>query len=114
MVGFTGYLVAKYATGEATMKNTAVALLFCLISSIAHAQEIIDLVKPMKCSNAEHVVRHFSDVYNEKPLWVGKTTNGTHVTLMVNKEKGTWTMVEYDAAIACVLGAGETSSRPEI
>jgi hypothetical protein len=45
---------------------------------------------------------------------VGKTTNGTHVTLMVNKEKGTWTMVEYDAAIACVLGAGETSSRPEI
>jgi hypothetical protein len=96
------------------MKKLSVALLFCLISSIAHAQEIIELTKPMKCSNAEHVVRHFSDVYNEKPLWVGKTTNGTHVTLMVNKDKGTWTMVEYDSAIACVLGAGETSSKPEI
>ena len=96
------------------MKKLSVALLFCLISSIAHAQEIIELTKPMKCSNAEHVVRHFSEVYNEKPLWVGKTTNGTHVTLMVNKDKGTWTMVEYDSAIACVLGAGETSSKPEI
>jgi hypothetical protein len=68
----------------------------------------------MKCSNAEHVVRHFSEAYNEKPLWVGKTTTGTHITLMVNKDKGTWTMVEYDSAIACVLGAGETSSKPEI
>jgi hypothetical protein len=29
------------------------AFLFCLTSSIANAQEIIDLTKPMKCSDAQ-------------------------------------------------------------
>lgn len=96
------------------MKNTAVALLFCLISSIAHAQQIIDMQKPLKCSSAETVLNYFRDNFQELPLWVGKTTTGTYVTLLVNREKRSWTMVEYDAAIACVLAAGETSSKPEI
>ena len=96
------------------MKNTAVALLFCLTSLVAHAQQIIDLQKPMKCSDAQSVFNHFTDTYGEKPLWVGKTTMDTHVTLLVNKEKRSWTLIEYDANIACVLGAGETSSKPEI
>jgi hypothetical protein len=96
------------------MKNTTVALLFCLTSLIAHAQQIIDLQKPLKCSDASSVINYFRDNFQELPLWVGKTTTGTHITLLVNREKRSWTMVEYDAAIACVLGAGETSSKPEI
>ena len=55
-----------------------------------------------------------SDNFEERPLWVGQTVTGTHITLLVNKEKRTWTMIEYDAALACVLGAGEISSKPEI
>jgi hypothetical protein len=96
------------------MKNATVALLFCLISSIAHAQEIVDMQKQIKCSDAQAVMSHFVEIYGEKPLWVGKTDTGTHVTLLVNREKRTWTMIEYDASMACVLGAGETSSKPEI
>ena len=96
------------------MKHTSVALLFCLTSLIAHAQQIIDLQKPLKCSDAQSVISYFADNFDEKPLWVGKTTTGTHITLLVNKEKRSWTMIEYDAAMACVLGAGETSSKPEI
>jgi hypothetical protein len=95
-------------------KLLRVALLFCLTSSIANAQEMIDLTKGMKCSNAEFVMNHFATQYNESPIWVGKSNTGTHITLLVNKEKRTWTMVEYDASIACVLGAGETSSDPNI
>ncbi len=96
------------------MKNATVALLFCLTSLIAHAQQIIDMQKPLKCSNAENVMNYFKDNFQETPLWVGKTTAGTHITLLVNKETRSWTMIEYDAALACVLGAGETSSKPEI
>jgi hypothetical protein len=107
-------LCNKYYTGEATMKKYTVALLFCLISSIAHAQQIIDLQKSLKCSDAQSVMNHFSINYQEVPLWVGKTNTGTHVTLLVNKEKRSWTMIEYDASMACVLGAGDTSSKPEI
>ena len=96
------------------MKNASVALLFCLASLIAHAQEIIDLQKPLKCSRAETVMSYFIDNFKETPLWVGKTNTGTHITLLVNRETRTWTLVEYDATIACVLGAGDTSSKPEI
>jgi hypothetical protein len=90
------------------------ALLFCLISSITHAQEIIDLQKQLKCSKAESVMNYFRDNFQEMPLWVGKTNTGTHITLLVNKETRSWTMIEYDASIACVLGAGDTSSKPEV
>ena len=98
------------------MKNTAVALLFCLISSIAHAQEIIDLTKPMKCSDAQSVMNYFVDTHKETPIWVGKSVHNTHITLLVNKQTRSWTMIEYDTRIACVLGAGEdkTGSSSEI
>lgn len=96
------------------MKNAAMAFLFCLTSTIANAQEIVDLVKPLKCSDAQSVMSYFIDNFKETPLWVGKTTTNTHITLLVNRETRTWTMVEYDARMACVLGAGETSSKPEI
>jgi len=95
-------------------KLLTVAFLFCLTSSIANAQEVIELTKGIKCSNAEFVMNHFVEDYKETPIWVGKTAFNTHITLLVNKEKRTWTMIEYDARLACVIGAGETSSSPEI
>ena len=89
------------------MRSIAMAFLFCLLSPIANAQEIIDLQKPLKCSKPEAVMNYFKDNFNEMPLWVGKTNTGTHITLLVNKETRTWTLIEYEANLACVLGAGE-------
>ena len=98
------------------MKHVSVALLFCLISSIAHAQEIIDLTKPMKCSDAQSVMNYFVDTHKETPVWVGKSVHNTHITLLMNRETRSWTMIEYDTRLACVLGAGEdkTGSSSEI
>ena len=92
------------------MPKLAMAFLFCLASSIAHAQEIIDLTKPMKCSDAQSVMNYFVDIHKEIPVWVGKSVHNTQVTLLMNKETRSWTMIEYDASIACVLGAGEDKS----
>ena len=92
------------------MPKLAMAFLFCLASSIAHAQEIIDLTKPMKCSDAQSVMNYFVDIHKETPVWVGKSVHNTQVTLLMNKETRSWTMIEYDASIACVLGAGEDKS----
>jgi hypothetical protein len=96
------------------MQKTMMAFLFCLAGSIAHAQEVIDLTKPMKCGKAEFVMNHFTQEYGEMPLWVGKDVSGSHITLLVNKEKRSWTLIQYDGTIACVLGAGETSSSNEV
>ena len=98
------------------MRSTTMAFLFCLISSIAHAQEIVDLQKSLKCSDAQIVMNYFVDTHKETPVWVGKSVHNTHITLLVNKETRSWTMIEYDTRLACVLGAGEdrSSSNPEI
>jgi hypothetical protein len=98
------------------MKNALGALLFCLTSLIANAQEIIDLTKQMKCSDAQTVMNYFTDVFKETPVWVGRTVHNTHITLLANRETKSWTMIEYDTKLACVLGAGEekTSSSLDI
>ena len=98
------------------MRNTTMAFLFCLISSIAHAQQIIDLQKPLKCSDAQVVMNYFVDTHKEIPVWVGKSVHNTNITLLVNKQTRSWTMIEYDTTRACVLGAGEdkTGSSLEI
>jgi hypothetical protein len=98
------------------MRCTTMAFLFCLISSIAHAQQIIDLQKPLKCSDAQVVMNYFVDTHKETPVWVGKSVHNTHITLLVNRETRSWTMIEYDSRLACVLGAGEdkSASNPEI
>ena len=92
------------------MYKTVMAFLFCFISSIANAQSIIDLTKPMKCSDAQVVMNYFVDTHKETPVWVGKSVHNTHITLMMNKETRSWTMIEYDSKLACVLGAGEEKS----
>lgn len=86
------------------------ASLFCLASSIANAQEIIDLTKPLKCSDAQTVINYFVNTHKESPVWVGKSVHNTHITLMMNRESRSWTMIEYDDKLACVLGAGEEKS----
>lgn len=95
------------------MRKTIITLVL-LFSTTTFAQEIINLTKSIKCSNAESVMQYFTEQYKEMPVWVGKTTNGTHVTLLVNKEKRSWTLIEYDSRLACILGAGDATSNPEI
>jgi hypothetical protein len=95
------------------MRKTIITLAL-LFSTTTFAQEVINLTKGLKCSDAEYVMRHFTEEYKERPVWVGKTTNGTHVTLLVNKEKRSWTLIEYDSRLACILGAGDATSNPEI
>ena len=98
------------------MLKTSMAFLFCLVGSIAHAQEIIDLTKPIKCSDAQSVMNYFVDTHKETPIWVGKSVHNTHITLLMNKETRSWTIIEYDVKLACVLGAGEdkSGSSPQI
>jgi hypothetical protein len=83
-------------------------LLLLLFVTPVFAQQQIEMTKMLKCSNAEYVFQLFKDDFGETPVWVGKDkSTDSYITLLKNKEKGTWTLVQYDSHIACVLGAGE-------
>ena len=97
------------------MRILLMAFLFCLTSSIANAQEVIELNKSVKCGDAQCVMNHFTNEYGEKTLWVGKDANSnSYVTLLVNRETRSWTLLQYDGKMACVLSVGQSASSSDI
>jgi len=89
-------------------------MLAAMFASISQAQEVINLTKQLKCSDAQFVMNEFTQKWGESPVWVGKTDNGTNILLLVNREKKTWTILEYNVKIACVLGVGQGGSPPDL
>lgn len=75
--------------------------------------QLFDLQKIIKCTDAETILVYIAKEFNEQPVWVGKTMVNTHITLLANKEKRTWTIVEYDSKIGCVIAAGDSTSNLE-
>jgi len=97
------------------MHKLSMALLFCLISSIAHAQqelpEVLDVLKPMQCIRTNTLFQMLEQERQQRQLWVGKDAiTGTYVSLWINNILGTWTMIQYDGMMGCVLATGEQAS----
>jgi hypothetical protein len=89
-----------------------IILLALLYSNTIFAQEkIFQLNKPMNCSSAQALMEYLFKEHGEVPVWVGKeSTTGSYISIVMNKEKGTWTVIQYDVATGCVLGSGESGS----
>lgn len=88
------------------MKNTAVAFLFCLNSTIAYAIQPFTVEKPVYCSDVKTLIEFLSGQdYREVPSWIGKDESSKFV-LMANEKTKTWTLVQFNNQIACVLGSG--------
>lgn len=91
------------------MRTIALAFLFCLTSSIAYAQTF-QSNKPVICdTNTEKIIKSLVEIYNEKPIWMGKG-EGSNVTLFINDKTHTWTMLQYTSEWACIIGAGDGSN----
>ena len=97
------------------MHKLSMALLFCLISSIARAQqelpEVLDVLKPMQCIRTNTLFQLLERERQQRQLWAGKDlATGTYISLWINNILGTWTMIQYDGLMGCVLGTGEQAS----
>jgi len=83
-----------------------------LTSSIfAHS---VSLKKTVECVDAETLFQGLigSD-YKEKSIWMGieSGANLPKYSLFVNEQTKTWTLIQFDDKIACVLGTGEGSTQ---
>jgi len=75
------------------------------------AAETRRLNKPVVCESTEKVFRTILEEFGETPQWRGSTSEqGTSTVLTVNPKTGAWTLIEYTAVMACVIGVGENSS----
>jgi len=86
-------------------------LIMALILSITVtvAAEPRTLNKPVTCDSIDTVFRALVEEWQETPQWRGRTQN-TGIVLTVNLKTGAWSMVEYTATTACIIGVGENSS----
>jgi hypothetical protein len=92
------------------MRTVALAALFCLTSSIVHAQAF-EARKPILCDNIKTLITGLTENYNEKPVWTARNpVDDTRFALFVNNKEGTWTLLQMTQEIACIIGVGQESS----
>ena len=69
------------------------------------------LNKPVTCDATATVLRTIVEDFKETPQWCGSNPEqGTSTVLTVNPRTGAWTLIEFTAITACVIGVGENSS----
>ena len=62
--------------------------------------------KPIVCEETSVVLTTlFSGDYQEFPIWMGSGEN-SRFSLFANEKTKSWTLIQYDEKIACVLGVG--------
>lgn len=96
------------------MKKMLVAFLFCLIGTIANAQQppgYVQIPKPVLCGPAAEILKTLAETeINERPIWIGKNEDGrSDYMLFVNPKTGAFTLIQHGREIACILGIGNSS-----
>jgi hypothetical protein len=84
-----------------------------LVLGLAVAQSVT-VQKPLECADTATLLRGLSgSEYKEQPIWFGIEPGVTvsRYSLFVNEETKTWTLIQFDEKIACVLGTGEASTQ---
>lgn len=89
------------------MRYLLVALL-CLTSCFSHAQ-VSEYDRKVTCGSLKTILKALTGKeIEEAPIWVGRAdTTDTQTAVLVNRETLTWTVIQYDTKVACVLSSGE-------
>jgi hypothetical protein len=89
-------------------KLAALAFLFCLASTIANAQ-VFESKKDITCGKTSFMLKTLSgEDVEEHPIWVGTTDETkTRTVIFVNNNTQSWTIMQMDNKLACILGVGE-------
>jgi hypothetical protein len=67
------------------------------------------LEKTVVCDKTQNVLDVIiNGRYQETPMWGGIDDNSRY-SLLVNRETGTWTLIQFTKETACILGTGEGS-----
>ena len=88
------------------MRNLILGVL--LLPAFAQAQPVT-VEKPVVCDKVKNVIEYLSgsDI-QEQPFWAGIDKKSRYL-MMVNKETNSWTLIQFNDQIACIIGSGENS-----
>jgi hypothetical protein len=87
--------------------------LILFISSVVVAQPIV-IQKPVTCTETKMLLQGLtSSDYKETPAWLGIEPGAevSKYSVFVNQKTKTWTIIQFNDKIACVLGTGTESTQ---
>ena len=88
------------------MRNFLLGVL--LLPAVVVAQPVT-VEKPVQCEKTETIIKGLiGSEYQEKPVWVGQDEKSRY-SVFANPATGSWTLIQFNDRIACVLGTGENS-----
>jgi hypothetical protein len=88
------------------MRNFLLGVL--LLPALALAQPVT-VEKPVPCEKTKTVIEGLlNSDYKEQPIWLG-VDDKSRYSIFANEKTGSWTLIQFNDKIACVLGVGEGS-----
>ena len=84
-----------------------------LLAPLLASAEPIQINKPVTCENTLLIFQALVEQAGEKPIWVGKGdgTDTSKTVILANEKTKSWTIVQFDKNMACVLGSGVGSQQ---
>ena len=79
-----------------------------LLSPLLASAEPIQINKPVTCENTLLIFQALVEQAGEKPIWVGKGDGAdtSKTVILANEKTKSWTIIQFDKNMACVLGSG--------
>lgn len=85
------------------MRKFIIALLLIPFACMAQ----IKVPKEVFCDETKKIVNALlSSEYKESPQWLGQDETSKYV-LFANEKTGSWTIIQFNEQIACILGVGD-------
>jgi hypothetical protein len=89
------------------LKKAIAGVLFLPALVVAQQQQgPVQMDKPVVCMETQQILPNVFKEFKEVPLW-GSKLNDSKIALFVNDETKTWTLMQWNDDIACVIEAGE-------
>lgn len=91
-------------------KALAVLLLAVSAGSFATDIKFSDVKKPVKCAQTKELFTGLQNDFGETSIWNSSNAmleDRTTIALFKNQKTGSWTLLEFDYEIACVLATGQ-------
>ena len=90
------------------MKHILIFLISLVINT-AFAQ-LITTTKEVQCDKTEKMIAVLKGKdFEEVPIWFGKgDSKAPNYSLFINAETKSWTIIQFNNDLSCVLGSGES------
>lgn len=76
-----------------------------LVTPVLADDSVVELNKTVQCAKTDFVFDTLRNKYHEFPIWGGAKEN-SHYVLTVNPSTSTWSLVNFNDEVACLIDAG--------